>query len=319
MQQKPGSETEDKAVGRPSLEAFRFFEVAGRHQSFARAAREIGVTPGAVAHRVRTLERYLGEQLFERQPHGLALSARGQAFLVEVQHSLCALVKTSERFRADESAGLLKLVAVEAFAEMWLMPRLAAFRHAHPEIVMEFETDHTGVDPARRAFDVWIAFVSAVPRIVHSEVMFEETLVPVCSPAFLASRGRPGHPADLHGWPLLYDLAWEDYWAFWFAAKEAGAPNMSRASGYRLYSMTIQAALEGMGVALGHSLLIGPHLERGTLVALFDPPVPAPARYFLAIAPGSGDRPEVRAFLDWFRAEARRSDADEQPAVTPAP
>ena len=308
----------DKAVGRPPLEVFRFFEVAGRHQSFARAAREIGVTPGAVAHRVRTLEHYLGEPLFVRQSHGLALSARGQAFLVEVQHSLCTLDKTSERFRAGANAGVLKLVAVEAFAEMWLMPRLAAFRCAHPEIVIEFETDHYEVDPARRAFDVWIAFVAGVPRTVQSEVLFEETLVPVCSPAFLASRERPVHPADLHGWPLLYDLAWEGYWAHWLACREAGAPDMSRASGYRLYSMTVQAALEGMGVALGHSLLIAPYLERGTLVGLFEPPVVAPARYFLAIAPGSGEKPEARAFLDWLRAETRKSDAAGKPVAEPA-
>ena len=299
----------DEAANRPPLEVFRFFEVAGRHQSFAKAARELGVTPGAVAHRIKTLEQYLGEQLFGRQPQGIALSRRGQAFLVEVQHTVSALDKATERFRAGAKAGPLKLVAVEAFAELWLMPRLPAFRRAHPEIVIEFETDHYEVDPARRAFDVWIAFVAGVPRTVQSEVLFEETLVPVCSPDFLALKGRPAHPADLHEWPLLYDLAWADYWAHWLACREAGAPDRSRASGYRLYSMMIQAALKGMGVALGHSLLIAPYLERGTLVTLFEPPVAAPARYFLAIAPGSGEKPEARAFLDWLRAEARKSAA----------
>ena len=307
----------DKAAGRPPLEVFRFFDAAGRHQSFARAAREFGVTPGAVAHRIRTLEQYLGEELFERQSHGLALSARGQAFLIEVQHIPSALDKTTERFRASAEDGVLRLVAVEAFAEMWLMPRLAAFRSAHPEIVIEFETslsDHYEVDPAGRAFDIWIAFVAGVPRTVQSEVLFEETLVPVCSPALLASRGRPGQPADLHGWPLLYDLAWDDYWAHWFASREAGAPDMSRASGYRLYSMMVQAAIEGMGVALGHSLLVAPCLERGTLVGLFEPPIAAPARYFLAVAPGAGDKPEARTFLDWLRAETRKSGTAGKPA-----
>ena len=297
-----------KAVDRLPLEAIRFFDAAGRHQSFAKAARELGVTRGAVAHRVRTLEQFLETELFERQSHGLALSDRGQAFLVEVQHALSTLDKTAERFRVGAAAGALRLVAVEAFAEMWLMPRLDAFRSAHPEIVIEFETslsDHHEVNPARREFDVWIAFVGGVPRSVQSEVLFEETLVPVCSPAFLATRGRPERPADLHEWPLLYDLAWDDYWAHWFASREAGAPDMSRASGYRLYSMMIQAALKGMGVALGHSLLIAPYLEHGTLVKLFEPPVAAPARYFLAIAPGSGEKPEARAFLDWIRAETR--------------
>ena len=161
--------------------------------------------------------------------------------------------------------------------------------------------------------------MASVPRTVRSEVLFEETLVPVCSPGLLASRGRPERPADLHEWPLLYDLAWDDYWAHWFASREAGAPDMSRASGYRLYSMMVQAALKGMGVALGHSLLVAPHLERGTLVSLFEPPVAAPARYFLATAPGSGEKPAARAFLDWLRAETRERDAAGQAAaVVPA-
>ena len=310
-----------KAVGRLPLEVFRFFDAAGRHQSFAKAARELGVTRGAVAHRVRTLEQHLGMELFERHSHSLALSEGGQSFLVEVQRILSLLDNTTERYRAGRRAGTLKLIAVEAFAEMWLMPRLDAFRSAHPEVVIEFETslgDHHEVDPARREFDVWIAFVVSVPSNLQSEVLFEETLVPVCSPAFLESRGRPERPADLHGWPLLYDLAWDDYWAHWFASREAGAPDMSRASGYRLYSMMIQAALKGMGVALGHSLLIAPYLERGTLVGLFEPPVEAPARYFLAIAPGSGEKPEARAFLDWLRAETGKSDEDGEPVAEPA-
>ena len=310
-----------KAAGRSPLEAVRFFEVAGRHQSFAKAARELGVTPGAVAHRVRTLERYLGVELFERHSHGLALSARGLAYLIEVQHTLGALDKSTERYRAGARAGVLKLVAVEAFAEMWLMPRLAAFRNAHPDIVIEFETslgDHHEIDPARREFDVWIAFVGTVPRTMHSEVLFDETLVPVCSPALLAMRGRPEHPDDLHGWPLLYDLAWHDYWAHWFAGKAAGVPDMSRASGYRLYSMMIQAALEGMGVALGHSRLIAPYIERGAVVGLFEPPVAAPARYLLAIAPGAGEKPAARAFLEWVRAESRKSDATGKPQAGPS-
>ena len=309
------------AAGRAPLETLRSFEVAGRHQSFATAARELGVTSGTVAHRVRKLEQYLGVELFERRSHGLALNARGQAFLIEVQDTLSAFDDTAERFRAGAKSGALKLVAVEAFAEMWLMPRLAAFRSAHPEIVIEFETllgDHHEVDPARRAFDIWIAFVASVPRTVQSEVLFEETLVPVCSPALLASRGRPEQPTDLHGWPLLYDFAWDDYWAHWFAARDADAPDLSRASGDRLYSMMVQAAVEGMGVALGHSLLIAPCLERGALVELLGPPVAAPARYFLAVAPGSGEKPEARAFLDWLRAETRKSVAAGKPAAAPA-
>ena len=77
--------------------------------------------------------------------------------------------------------------------------------------------------------------------------------------------------------------------------------------------------VSNIGVALGHSMLVAPHLERGTLVGLFEPPVAAPARYFLAVAPGSGDKPEARAFLDWLRAETRKSDAAGKLAAEPDP
>lgn len=317
MERESGVSGMDKAAGRLPLEVFRFFDAAGRHESFARAARELGVTPGAVSHRVRVLERHLGEALFERHSHGLSLNARGELFLVEVRDILASLDATTARFRSGAAAGVLKLVAVEAFAEMWLMPRLSSFREAHPEIAIEFETslsEHHEVDPSSRSFDVWIAFVPGVPRTVRSEVLFEETLVPVCSPSLLSSRGGPCDPADLHGWPLLYDLAWDGYWGHWFSAQGCGAPDLSRASGYRLYSMMIQAAVEGMGVALGHSLLVSPHLERGVLTGLFEPPVAAPSSYFLTVSPGSGEKPEVRAFLDWIRSE-RRSGGASGPAA----
>ena len=308
-------------LDRLPLEAVRVFEVAGRHESFATAARELAVTPGAVAHRVRTLEQFLGVALFERRPHGVALSRSGQTMLVDVQRALAALDNAAGRIRAGVTGGILRLVVVEAFAEMWLMPRFAAFLEAHPDIVVEFETslgDYHEVDPDRSDFDIWIAFVTAVPRTVQSEVLDDETLVPVCSPELIASRGRPRHPAELHEWPLLYDRAWDDYWAHWFAARDASAPDLSRASSYRLYSMMIQAAVDGMGVALGHSLLIAPHLENGTLEALLGPPLPAPARYFLAFGPGAVERPEVRAFRDWLRNETGRDGTAGAAADPPA-
>ena len=85
-------------------------------------------------------------------------------------------------------------------------------------------------------------------------------------------------------------------------------PDLSGASGYRLYSMMIQSAVGGMGVALGHSLLVAPYLERGELVGLFDPPVPAPARYYLAVAPEAADKPAALAFVEWLRMEAGKGD-----------
>jgi len=293
------------AMRLPPLESLRFFEVAGRHESFAEAARHVGVTPAAVAHRIKVLEAYLGMRLFERHAHGISLTVRGKTYLLEVQRILSALRNTTERHRSGARSDVLKVVAVEVVAEMWLMPALTTFQSAHPDIAIEFETDHREVDPTRRVFDVWVAFTREVKSAVPFEVLFEETLVPVCSPGFLASHGRPDAPRDLLEYPLLYDLAWHDYWAWWFAHQEAEAPDLSKAFGFRLYSMMIQAAVNGMGVALGHSAMIVPELESGRLVRLFDPPIPAPARYLLVTAPGVEAKPGVQAFREWILELAR--------------
>ena len=116
----------------------------------------------------------------------------------------------------------VRIVSVEAVAEKWLAPRLAAFKAAHPAVAIELETNHRGVDPDRRDFDAWFAYTgeTAAPRPVTcredtllEETLYEEDLLPVCSPALLAARGRPDGPGELDDWPLLYDLGWDADWS----------------------------------------------------------------------------------------------------------
>lgn len=283
----------------PPLGALRFFEAAGRHGSFSAAARELRVTPASISYRVKAVERHLGTTLFSRFAHGVRLNQQGQAYLRDIQRIFADLNHATER-RRRRTTPLLRLVAIEVVAEKWLMPQLAEFKALHPDIVIEFEVDHGEVDPARRDFDVWIAFAEEVPDTLQSEMLLEETLFPVCSPSMLKARGRPQRPKDLHSWPLVYDLHWTTDWSHWFAHHGVAAADLSQASGFRLYTMVVQAAVDGIGVALGHSLMIAPELEQGTLVKLFDSPVAAPAPYLLVIAPASREKPEVLAFRDWI-------------------
>ena len=168
-------------------------------------------------------------------------------------------------------------------AEKWLLPRLASFKADHPGIAIELETNHRGVDPTRRDFDAWLAYTgeTAAPRpltrredTLLEETLYEEDLLPVCSPALLAARGRPCEPADLHGWPLLYDLGWDADWSYWFARQGQPTPDLSQASGFRLYSMLVQAAVNG--IRRRHR---PPHADRaGTRTQNAGPPVRASGR-----------------------------------------
>ena len=295
----------------PPLDSLRFFEAAARHQSFARAAEELGVTPAAVAHRVRMLEEHLDVPLFNRRHRAVRLNRRGRAYLKEVQRILAEVHGVSERQRRWPRR--VRVVSVEAVAEKWLVPRLATFKAAYPAVAIEIETNHRGVDPDRRDFDAWLAYTgeTAAPRPVTrrvdtllEETLYEEDLVPVCSPALLAACGRPRRPADLRDWPLLYDLGWDADWSYWFARQGRSTPDLSRASGFRLYSMLVQAAVDGLGAAIGRSMLIARELESSTLVPLFDRQAGAPERCCLITTAAARQRPEVRAFREWVLDEA---------------
>ncbi len=296
----------------PPLESLRFFEAAARHQGFALAAEELGVTPAAVSHRVRMLEKYLDAPLFDRQHRGVRLNRRGQAYLKEVQRILADVHGVSERQRRWPRR--VRIVSVEAVAEKWLVPRLASFKTAHPGVAIEIETNHRGVDPESRDFDAWFAYTgeTAAPGPVTrredtllEETLYEEDLLPVCSPALLVARGRPRGPADLQDWPLLYDMGWNADWSYWFARQGQSTPDLSRASGFRLYSMLVQAAVNGIGAAIGRPTLIAWELESRTLVPVFDRQAEAPARCCLMTTAASRQRPEVRAFREWVLDEAR--------------
>ena len=296
----------------PPLENLRFFEAAARHQSFVRAGTELGVTAAAVAHRIHTLEKHLDTRLFERHRRGVHLNPQGGAYLKEVQRILADVHGVSERHRRQPRR--VRIVSVEAVAQKWLGPRLAAFKAAHPGIALELETNHRGVDPARHDFDAWLAYTgeTAAPRPVTrredtllEEPLYEETLFPVCSPVLLAAYGRPRGPADLHDWPLLYDLGWDADWAYWFARLGQPTPDLAQASGFRLYSMLVEAAVNGLGAAIGRSVLIAGELERRTLVPLFERQVEAPARCCLITTAAARQRPEMQAFREWILDEAQ--------------
>ena len=283
---------------------FVFFEAAARNGSFKSAAVELCVTAAAVAYRIKTLEAYFGGPLFVRHSRGVKLNQDGQEYLQAIQPILTELHGVSERHRRRPKAKRLAIVSVEALAEKWLLPKLAGFKAIHPDIAIELETDHREVDLVRRGVDIWLPYANEVRAPLQAETLLEERLVPVCSPVLLEARGRPGKPADLLAWPLLYDIEWAADWSCWFEHQGRPPPDLSRASGFRLYSMLVQAAAGGMGVAMGRASMIAQELEQGTLVPLFEQWADAPARYLLVTTPSSRRKPVVQEFSEWVLRQA---------------
>ncbi len=297
----------------PPLECLRFFEAAARHRSFTAAALELGCTRAAVSHRVRTLEAYLELALFDRRPRGIRLNRHGSAYLREVGPRLAALANTTDRHRVGPEVRRLNIIAVEPVAERWIMPRLPAFRAIRPDIAITLETDLLAVDTKWQDFDIWIAYsggvgepcaMTAFPETVVEETLFEEALFPVGSPGLIERLGRPRTPADLLDWPLLYHLGWPTDWSLWFRSQGEAGPDLSRASGFRVFGMALRAAVEGMGAFVGRPSAIGEELEQGTLVPLFERQRQARSRCRMVTAGDARHRDEVRMFRDWILRQA---------------
>ena len=291
----------------PPLECLRFFDAAARHQSFSRAAEELQVTSAAVAHRVKVLEKHLGRTLFDRNRRGVTLNARGKACLGDVQRILSEIKDVVDRYRVGAHKQHLRLVVVESIADRWLMPKIAEFSALRPDIAIELETDHLGVDPNRTDFDIWITYDGGTrapcAEVARREMLFEDTLLPVCSAALLERHGRPRNldgTLDLYSWPLLYHLGFPSDWTDWFASQGAAPPDLSHASGFRLCSLLLQATLKGMGAAIGRPTTIIPELEQGALVPLFDRPSTVRTRCCLMTTAAARRKPEVQAFREWI-------------------
>ena len=286
----------------PSLNGLRAFEAAARLGSFVKAADELHVTPAAVSRLVKLLEERLEIDLFVRTPNRLILSDAGAAYLPGLTQTFDGLEALTDRVRSLSSHRVLTVAVGPTFAIRWLIPRLAAFQAIEPEIDVRITTAGAAVPFA----DDWTCSVTLGDGDwpgLSAEPLFAAELTPVCRPE-LARKIR--EPADLGDQVLLrvrVGHAAND-WSRWFDA--AGTPGIAAEGpevGY--YDQSLQAAVDGVGVAMGISPYVDDDLAAGRLVAPFDLSIPKGLKWYLLYRPARGDDPAFAAFRNWIGAAAR--------------
>lgn len=284
--------------GCPPLNALRVFEAAARHLSFTRAAQELNVTQAAVSHQVKALEDWLGLKLFRRLNRSLLLTDAGQAYLPTVRDGFQRLIDGTDRLRRLERGGVLTVTAVASFVAKWLMPRLGRFRQRHPDL------DVRMVDFSREDIDMGIRYGGGGWPGLRIDHLLSEDVFPVCSPRLLEGMHPLTRPDDLRHHTLLHDDMRED-WRMWLMAAGVEGVDPTRGPGFSQSSMVVQAAIEGMGVALGRSVLVAEDLAAGRLVKPFDVSLPTRYGYYVVCPPTTADRPKITAFREWLLEEAR--------------
>jgi DNA-binding transcriptional LysR family regulator len=293
----------------PPLDLVRGFEAAARRLSFTQAAQELFVTQSAVSRQVQALEEFLGVKLFERRHKSLELTEAGQAYYRAAAAAIAELRTATQRLRESRRGHVLTVTTTGSFASIWLVPRLARFRQAHPGIDVRIAATHVMLDLAREGIDVAIRDVASGREPPGSVRLVGEHLCPVASPAYLREAQSPlARPADLRHivMLLLHDPQGRWPWLSWAAWLEANgvADLVPRGTlAYDQYDQVVNAAVHGQGVALGRMSVVESLVEEGKLVALFGKRMQVPRALHAVYAPGAEHRPEARAFVDWLRRE----------------
>jgi DNA-binding transcriptional LysR family regulator len=308
----------NKARDLPSLDLLKAFEAAARHLSFTRAGAELFLSQSAMSRQIQQLERQLGTPLFIRRTRALLLTDAGRRYYRDVSQALHQLRQAGAGLRAAPDSRVVTVTTAMTCASLWLVPRLADFQQQHPEIEVRVAADNQVRDLERDRLDVAIRYSprkTAGPGAVR---LFGERVAPVCSPLLLKKHPLR-RPEDLARFVLLHFddpdnltpwLAWES----WFGAINKPPVTPRGVLRFSHYDMALRAATSGQGVALGRLPLIQPMLDDGALIE----PLAASRHsvdtrdraYWLITAPDSRERPEVRTFMQWLRAQAALSEKE---------
>lgn len=289
----------------PPITNLQAFEAVARRRSFAMAANELHLTASAVSHQIARLEDFLGVRLFERSAHGVRLSPAGERYLSRVGGAVAALTTATDDLRQGVSNSLYVHCA-PSLASLWLMPRLHEFARTHPEITLNLSAAHTHSDFALGQSDIDIRYgVPNWPDLVV-EPLFEERILPLASPGYVREH-RLRRVEQLLDVPLIQSNVSVVQWSDWFRAfSDKRAPDRFSVRFDRA-QMSLDAAAQGLGVALESATMAGKHVKEGKLRPVFAADKAIKVKAHFAVYPARySKRPAIEAFLAWVHAQAAR-------------
>jgi LysR family transcriptional regulator, glycine cleavage system transcriptional activator len=290
----------------PSLNGLRAFEAAARHLSFTQAASELNVTQTAISHQIRRLEEELGIRLFIRKNRALALTPKARDYLPGVRAAFNDLRLATDRLLRKHDDHVLTVSTLASLAAKWLLPRLTAFQEAHPGIDVRITTSTALVDFRAGDVDAAIRYGRGNWQGLRAEWLMADDFFPVCSPALLNGKRPLKCPEDLRDHVLLHTSTNGDDWRQWLTA--AGLPSdISKQPGitFDLILMTVQAAIDGIGVAMGRTSYVQDDIAKGRLVVPFKIALPVDAGFYLVSPEGVAEPPKLGAFRQWLIASAK--------------
>ncbi len=298
----------------PGLRSLRAFNAAARHLSFTKAADEMGVTPAAISHQIKELEDQIGVALFTRTSRSMALTREGEILSTAAAESLDTLSRAVKRIKRLENRKVLKVSASPSIAAKWLVPRLDRFLDQAPGAEVRVDVSTTALDFERDDVDIAIRFGQGRYPGLKSDLLFTDKIFPVCSPRIITKEKPLAQPKDLLRHTLIHleyeaqGVVWPN-WKMWMLAAGITDFDDKRGMHFGQTSLTVQAAIDGHGVALGDSNLVADDLASGRLVKPFELSLRAPSQFaYHIVSPlDTMQNPLVEAFRQWCLGEAKET------------
>lgn len=286
----------------PPLNALRMFVAVGRLGSFTAAATSLGVTQSAVSRQIALLESYIGQRLFVRAATGTAMTDAGRRFWNETTPALDHIRQATAAARISSNCEPVRLRVYATFAVKWLLQRLPRFNALHPDIEIQLSTTAAPVDFDRDQVDLAIQFGAGSWPGLESHLLMPDIIQPVCSPALATKPMIADLPTMLGQHRMLHSRYRRRDWIDWLTA--VGHPTLLRpGTEFPSSVLTLQAAIDGLGIAIGQMMLLAEDLKAGRLVTLFDQPVRRPLGHFIVWPDSRPPGPKGRAFSKWVREE----------------
>ncbi len=288
----------------PPLNSLRAFEAAARHGNFRKAADELCVTHSAISHQIKLLEDYLEVELFHRRARAVELTEAGNHYLPILQTAFDRIADGTEQLVSTAASSELTIQVYTTFAISWLSSRLPEFQRQHPKLRVRLNMATWDVDLNREVVDVAIGTVNGIEDFdpdIHYQQLFTSNIFPVCSPKLLQDGPPLEKYDDLTQHTILRVDTWPYDWSLWL--NEVGIPQIALEKDliFDTYALAIEAALDGIGVAMTRTPFGARELSAGWLVTPFDKVIKAHDSWYVMMRNDRRDSDKINIFAEWLQ------------------
>ena len=285
----------------PPLNSLKAFEASARHQSITKAANELSVTQSAISKQIKLLEDYLDLKLFERKYQHIILTQKAEGYLSSIQTAFETIEQaTNHLVGYRKKTETLRINILPSLSSRWLIPMLNEFKKIHPQIAINIETGDNTVNFDSNEVDIAIRVSKQNSwKGIYAEKIMHEELIPVCSPSL-----KPIRSDSIHKYTLLQHTSRPAMWNEYLSSLGYGNIKIDHTLGFEHFFMLIEAATDGLGIALIPRLLIRSELAVGTLVPAFDSHYQSPFSYYFLCKKNKLTLNKIQIFKDWLFSTA---------------